>query len=362
MGLNVNKLEKLLENHGFIIKRFFSIEGTLVYVEVFSIRQAEVFMMSLPMDLQIKAPESDRTSSFKLKKVVVDVGSDIVDKYADAPDRDKLERRYTELPDMYRDRERGEGVEKELEESYKKVIYLRELEEDNNNVKNIFRQLNRLKLCVQTIKYKLAILYKQFICIVTGQEEIECYFIKHYHPEDELARKLLVVCDLESFVTRPEVIQMNVQDVKAGVYRVLDKNQSKHTFNLKKMLSELTLVDRLSDKILAKKQDYSMHIDSYETLLSKLESKEKDILKKLRDIQSKNNDMFSDIGYIHAKSKLDSEFKTIETTRRDIITNLLKLKADMENIYLSTDKIEFDSTIMITDVIRNLEEFNQLAN
>ena len=72
MTLSLQKLEKLLGRKGLLPKRYFTIGGMCVYIEVLVIENADIFFLYIPSKYDIKAPKS--SSSFKIS--VIDVNED----------------------------------------------------------------------------------------------------------------------------------------------------------------------------------------------------------------------------------------------------------------------------------------------
>ena len=65
MKVSLNKLEKFISTLGLIIKKIFAINNEAIYLELFNINNAEIFMVYIPSKYTIKA--RDRSNVYKLK-------------------------------------------------------------------------------------------------------------------------------------------------------------------------------------------------------------------------------------------------------------------------------------------------------
>ena len=101
----------------------------------------------------------------KISYVDIKEDGSIPDEYAEEPDNFDLENAYTEV-DIALDSSHND-MAGHLEESYNHPLSLKDMsKEDKTNLREIFRQLRRLRFCVQNLKYKLCIVYKGYLCCI----------------------------------------------------------------------------------------------------------------------------------------------------------------------------------------------------
>lgn len=286
----------------------------------------------------------------------------MIDKYVEYPNRDRLEGLYTEVPDEIDESDSsGRDMEKRLEDSYKKPIRLSELDKGISvDIKDLYRQISRLKYCVQNLRYKIAGIFKSYLCVVNSDDSVDCYYVKKYMNEQ---RKIMGVCRMELFYEKAQTVIANMRDIRNGIYKILDKNQNRHLTNLKAMSEKLRNIDNLSNTITIKKNEYIAHIHEYERMLSSLISKENEKIIALNELENNEGTktMYNDISYIHKKGKLEEELKKLTSVKEELIKNLVKIRMELENLYLSIDKIQFDSSVMIDDTIKNLSNLESLS-
>ena len=155
MKVSLNKLEKFISTRGLIIKKIFTINNEAVYLELFNINNAETFMIYIPSKYTIKA--RDRSNVYKLKYLELsEDDQDEINNYDAEKDYDEI--------DLSPEKINSDELESKLKENYNKPITLNSLSKtDVENIKDVYNQLSRLQFCVQNIKYKISIIYKNFI-------------------------------------------------------------------------------------------------------------------------------------------------------------------------------------------------------
>ncbi len=362
--LSISKLEKLLAIQGFTASKYYIVHGFCSYVEVISVTNADTFLLFIPSKYKFKMDHG--TDTYKIRYIQMDnIDKSTAENYVGSPDNIALEKAYTEIETLTNDGytyNDDENLSSHLEEAYRRPIYLKDInKEDTKDVRDVFRQLRRLKYCVQNIKHKLSIIFKNYLCVLSRSDNVDCFLIKHYPKSDQ--RKLLPLIDLELFYQKLENIASDVSNIKKGVFRVLDKNQDMHTRNLKKMLEEKNDILALSINVHLNKSKYDAYIHKFQGLLTNTIEREKQLVTKLYNINSNGDSSIkgfhTDITRAHQKGKIEDELSNIDRVKQDILLNIMKLNGTMEDMVLSVDKIFFDNTIMMDEIFKN---FNRLRN
>ena len=67
--LSLRKLENLLAEKNFIIKTLFTSGGTLVYVEIFNLNNADLFLLYIPSKYEIEIAEEEMNNAYKIKNI-----------------------------------------------------------------------------------------------------------------------------------------------------------------------------------------------------------------------------------------------------------------------------------------------------
>lgn len=364
MPLSLNKLDRLLSAKGLLPKKYYTIHGFCVYIEVLSINNADSFMLYIPSKYEINVPNHGN-DVYKVIYIDINENGTIPGDYAGEPDNFDLEKQYEEIDiDLSPAKLHNKDIQGYLEENYNHPLSLKDIsKDDTNNLREIFRQLRRLKFCVQNLKYKLCILYKDYICCIRRDDTFEGFYAKHLRGPPE--RKLMVTLDLETLYEKIESVSIDVKTVREGIYQLLDKNQGKHLRNLSKMLEQKNNLSLFSQNVLMKKNQYAMHLKKLENLLTSLGIAEKKNIEKLIEIEEKYNSdtsikgLHTDIERSHLISKYESELSRINGVKQELIRNILIIKSKHEDLALKTDVVCFDNSIMIDAIVKN---FIHMAN
>ena len=333
-----------------------------VYIELLCVNTADVCMLYIPSKYEIKGRGSD--NEYKISYVDISEDGNIPEDYAGDPDNFDLENTYNEV-DIGLDASH-KNMEGQLEESYNHPVSLKDMSKnDKKHLREIFRQLRRLKFCVQNLKYKLCITYKGYLCCIRRDDTFECFHVMSLGGGGD-DRSLVVTFDLETFYGKIGSLTDDIKTVREGIYNVLDKNQVKHTGNLYKILEYKTTLITASETCLKKKRQYTGAITKLEKMLMDLGTAEGLVVGKLIEIDNKyGNDqglksIHRDIEKSHLTAKHEAELTNINTVKQEIISNIMELKLIRETLSLKLDKIFFDNTVMLDAILKNFKLLSEL--
>ena len=364
MPLSILKLENLLSLKGFVTTRYFVMHNIIVYMEIISIVSADTFLLYIPSKYKFVTQKAKNV--FNIKYLDVDENDDnTADNYAGEPDEHTIENTYQEIDVNVSPTIRDNNIGSHLEENYKRTITLKDISrEDIKEIKDIIRQLKRIRFCVQNVKYKIAIMYKHYLCSIKRDDTIECFSIKKYRGKD--CKKLFVTVDLELLYEKMDCLLLNMDDIRKGLYHILDKNHFTHSRTLQKLLDQKTTIIQFSDKAYSKKVEYEKYLKEASDMLEIINKSEKNKLEHIYEINEKYNDpglkgLHNDIEKSHQISKLDNDLKEIQKIKEEIVKTIFDLKTKREDMMLTVDKIMFDNNVMIECVLRNFTELGKIC-
>lgn len=364
--LSFKKLENLILSKGFIIDTIFIIDGYITYLEVSSLKNVENFILYIPTNYDIKV-DDNISNVYKIKNIEINEQGEFVKNCIEDPDNVDIENNYNEIDLEFKpEYESQNSLEDHLKDNYNRPINLKDhKKEDINQCKYIFNQLSRLKFCTQNLKYKLTILYKNYLCCIKRDDTLTCFMIKgNYNFSD--SKKLFVTLDLEIlFKDNEKKILNDIRTIRESIYKILNNNQSKHIKILSDMISEINKVNLYSENILAKSKKYDEYINKLQSLFDNNQKAEENIILKLASIKEEYSDpnksgLRYDIEKSHLVSKHEKELDDIENNRNKIIKNITDIKLTNENIILEVDKILFDNIIMINSIINNMQKLSKI--
>jgi len=359
MTLSIIKLEKLLASKGFVAKTFYTLDGYCIYIEVFSVKNADSFMLYISSRYELIV--KDRRNIYDMQFMEVSNEDGIAANYAAEPDKVEVEDFYNDLKvDLGVDK--TDDMEKKLKEDYDRELTMKDLsKEDRDNIKDIFKQLSRFMYCVKNMKYKLSIFYKNYLCSITKDDELDCFIVKHL--DAKKTRKLYIYLDLKTLYTKiDDDISADMKTIKDGVYRLLNQNQMKHSKVLNEMLEQRVAILQYSDLIQSKKNSYTESIQKFEELLFNLNENEKEMNNKINSVRKKTSDygmkgLHDDIERSHLVSQYEEDLHKIFKIKKEIMDVLLPTREKYDNVTLVMDKILFNNSVMIHEISKNFEKF-----
>lgn len=353
MTLSIIKLQKFLKANGFLIQKIFTVREQVVYVEVFNINNAETFLLYIQSKYTINI--EDKTNSYKIKYIDIN-DSDIFKNFNEKIESNETDIQYNNLSfeiDIYSKND-NKDLEKVLKDGYSQELVMKDLiKEDIQNLKDIYYQLSRLTACVKHIKYKLAIIYKNYLCSIKRDNSLECFVIKEYKYHND--RKIHVVVDLENLFENVINISTDIKKVKQGIYKILNENQIKNSIVLNNILQQKNYIILCSDAVYKKKYELELNIKNLEDLLLKINEAEKKLIEKIFHINNddKNTNIHNDIKNSHIIYNYEKDLEKINIIKEEIVKDILISRSKQENITLEIDQILFDNSVMINIINKN---------
>lgn len=338
-SLSRSKLEDFLYNNKFEPVSYYCIKNSCFMFEIIQTETSQSFFVYIPSIYNFIIEKStDDIPVYNLNELKIDFDPNFVE-----------DENHKENPIyLAGDNDKLENV---LEYNYKKNIELRNIpKQDILTIKEIYRQLKRLRNVVENIEYKLCIFYKNFLIIIRR----DCITIDFYTIngiQETSFKKLGIVSDLEVLYKKRNKIIDDVFIVKNNIYNILQKNQGLHAQILTEMFKPhkdiLSIGQKMDNNILM----IDNNINKLQQLINTLNEEENKIYSEIESqkILEKPN-LISNV-------KFENELLKLQHLKQELITKLRELQSKKENILLSFDNIFFDNTIMIDLIIKN---FNKL--
>jgi hypothetical protein len=356
MPLSLNKLQNFLAEKGFIPIRYYIMDGMVFFIELFSAKTSDLFLLYIPSKYEFTVSGEER-GIFKLRYINMASADNRADEYAGAVDAEEV----------YGNMQVGgispghDDMENQLESRYKKDISLKDISnEDAKDIKAIFRQVRRLRFCVQNLKYKLAVQYKNYLCAVRRDDSVECYDIKYGQRLE--TKKLYIIVDLETLYDRGEKLFEDLNAVRQGVYSILEKNQASHIDTFHRIMHNKKDILQIPSLAEAKKNIYEELAVKTEQMFADITAAERKIIEELCELDnSGHTGLHTDINIAHNRTKLQQELDKIATIKKEIAKTLGYLREKRENSILSIDKINFDNAIMFDCMIKNFAKLKDFC-
>lgn len=362
--MSMSKIEEVLASKGFVIRKYFTLDDYCIYLEVFSVKDASRFMLYVTGRYELKVPPGIRENVYPLKYMEID-NIDTA-QYAEEPEKADMEEFYNHFNINFENKVDSEtDLERKLKEDYNYEVTLKDLKRDDlKNLKDTFRQLKRFMLCVKNIKYKISMFYRNYLCSITKDDELDAFLIMNFPKVEE--HSLYIYIDLKTLFEKMNSFATDIVSVKEGIHRLLDNNQMKHTKVLNDLISQRVTILSLSESIAQKKTEILGTLTELQKVLHQLNQSENETCSKLADANAKYSDfnlqgLHNDIERTHLTSKLQNDLKKITGLKKDVLEKIFSMKTKYENMSLKLDSSLFDNSIMIHSISKNFETLSGLV-
>lgn len=341
MPLSTDKLQDLITNKGFIPKTFFVMDGSCFYIELFCIKTAELFFLYIPSKYNFIMKSGDNTYKIKYINETELENGDFDQGH------DSYKNNHIQLsPDK-------EKFEEHLEDNYKHGISLKDISSNDTYILQvIYKQIKRLKYSVENLKYKLGIIYKNYIVSIRRDNTISCISIKNFPRND--SKRLVVISDLENFYSKNEKIGEDIKVVKNSIYSILNKNQGMNAQVLLKMLDNKKEIANIPLRTESKHLEYIETIGKTEDMLQIMGEAEKKLLKESEDLDSDSfSGLHTDIAKAHQKARIEKELNKMMSIKEEIAKTAMDLRLKCDNSILSVDCILFENNVIWEKMVKN---------
>jgi hypothetical protein len=356
MSLSIEKLISICENHGLLPAKYFTYKGDLIFLQTLSLKKGFSFIINIPRKYHFDISDKNFNNVYKLKKMKVKP-EDIKSKHF-SPNKLDSDQLYSEIQLI---KEFDPNInEKELEErlleSYRKQIFLSSFEKDEfMTIKEIFKQIDRLKYCVQGIDYKVSIIFKNYLVNLSGNGDIDFYLIKDY--DKGLYRKLLISLDLNLLFDNIERIEEHLTQVINGFDSILRRSQESHYNKFTIFLQTANNIKQQIDEIYSVRETIRNLIKKYEFIIENSTYKLNYFYEKLKILRPSDS-MSNDIDFFKKKNDIEMNINKLDNIKNNAIEKLVALRDKDSDNCLQVDNILFDNIVMFNSIINNLKKLD----
>jgi hypothetical protein len=366
MPLSIDRLNQLLEKKGFTCRHYYISDGRCKFIDILSIHTIDSYLLHIPEKYNFEPRASDKHLVSKIKPIPISGSNSIEQKYTTGADSNKISESYDEIelksqyPHQIKEFE-DIDMEANLTIQYKRPIVLKDVaDEDNAILQCIFRQLTRLRFCVQFLKYKFSILYRDYLVTLNSKSTIECFRIKTYNVTNE--RHLYITIDLEVFYENSKILLEDLDDLQNGVRAVLDKNQQVQTKHLEVMLTKQQELLKILDSFTSRKQKIRFELQRFKELFMTVENAISNFVQQINELNAlipqstgkKQDEM------IKLKHNIYIKLTQLYGKKEEIAKSIIYYRKNEYHISLNIDRILFDNNVMLDKIFKNLHQLHQL--
>lgn len=348
MPLSLGKLEKLVNKYNFAVASLYVLEKQCRFVKLVSLSSGTPVLVHVDSTYDFYVEDCDK-HMVRITPVEFSFGDTVLEKYTRKPDPAVLEQKYPKITTSFEIPE--EGVERIFESRYKARTHLKDLARAEMCIlKECFRQLRRLALCVQGLRYRACVSTHAYMCVSNLGESITGYALAD---NDSVKKEFFPVCDLEFFYEKADFILSDAETIIASLYSTFAKNQ-KTTFdtttamlqNIPKSLSAIPALD-------AKKATLSASVAKNSNTLQAMHDAETKMLADFEKAHEEKN--------VLVKGDLEQRIRSAQHERRKLLRETIKLKEQLAHLNLVSDSFVFDLGILVHAAMQNAAELATLA-
>lgn len=359
MSLSLDKLKEFLKQNGYFINRYFIKNNFCSFIEIITEKSAHSILLNIPSKYNFQYM-NEKEFVFNLKKIKSKDRNDIED-YAFISET-KIQETYNDvnIPHTFLPDDHTVPMSDHLNNTYKHHVILDELESKNYvQVKNIFRQLKRLRYSVHGISHKVAIFHSMFLGYLDQNDAIHIYEIENTTRTSK--RKISIVVDFDIFYDKITILEEEINTIVKSIYSILNKNQKTHTRNIHFIMNNKEEIVKQSEDIMKRKDEYLALIDKYKKLLDELQVHEKTKMFELGQLEYNVSESFhSDMKRNYKKKMIETEIQKMQQTKSKLFNSIRELRELNEHITLSIDTILFDNIIMLDQIFNNFKLIEKL--
>lgn len=365
MTLSIKKLNSLLNIKGLVPIRYYTLHSQYYIVDTVSIKNGESVLLYIPEKYKIDLSQDDEFLNsylhFKIKTLPLKLSDNIVDKYGAHIDTDKY---YKDI-DLQESRTESKNIESMLQENYNHNIILGG-EGDNKdlyNVRNIYKQLNRLKNCVKYVSYKLGIFTDKYICLTNEKNEVDCYYIKHHQSSKNPQTKLFVIISLETLIVSDSNIEHDVKTIYNGIQSLLEKNQEHHCHKFTQFLARKDEIYNGLQQLQYFKTRSNEMSDKYGKLLDTINKREQELQEKYESTARRfqnSKGITDDLAKNQALSTIEKELNEISERKDKTREKILELQDYISDVTLKVDEILFDNIVLLNTIHNNIDKLQKI--
>lgn len=356
MTLSLEKLQYFLDVNHYTPQKYFMYKGRCRFIEVLSYKYGTTFLLVVS-SFHFQIPSSENV--FDMTKLPTIHVTDDVSDYVHVSEH-QIEKTYNAVePDTHLPHQTTRVMSEHLTDYYKHEVIVDDMKQSESVImKNIHRQLNRLKYCVHGLNHSVAILHSTFLGTLS-QDKVVLYKIMDSTPKKMPV--LYVVADFATFYDKIKTVGNEIQQLYTGIYKVLNHNQSKHTRNMQRIIENRENVLDSAGYVGDTKKRYSEYIDKYTHLLHQLYDHEQRLHEELDQFKVRQeDDLRVDMKRVHHKQAIEKKLTKSKTTKRDLLNTLKELHEKNQHLTLVTDNILFNNIVMLDKIFKNFETLDKL--
>lgn len=347
-SFSIENLTSYLDKMKFKINEIYSINGSCAFIKTLCVDTGDELVISIPF----KYPMKVINKTIELVKFT-DTDTDNI--FVSSNDNKEVFNEI-KIPEMEDDRLYLDPLEADrLLEQYQEIdIDSESCDVLKYNIISYKRQLDRLKVCTNSIKYKLCIITPSGFCTVTRKNNIKCFAVKKGKPTINENKDLCIVIDLENFYDKIDKIHTDTNKVYKHLYDIMGRAHNNQTSIVSARIRQYQNVSKnLIDKY-KKKESYETSIGVINSVMARIKKRENDIIRKIESSKrEKSGGLISSASKSFTVKRLEEDYDKLLQFKDDSIKLLTDTKTDYNNFILDFDYALSDTIRLFNQVTSN---------
>lgn len=356
MSLSTNKLKQFLDSSGYIVSRYFLVNGKCRYVDILNTNKAISILLYIPNNYDFEM--MNETNIFHLEYVHLDDKEhDEISDYVEI-DENNVQKHYQPTGElsMTLPEKTQVSMSQHLNSSYQHNIILK-----NTNKKlhvrchDLKRQLERFKYSIQGMQHKIALFQSPYIGVINEKNNVEIYTSEYL--ENKVSKHIYVVIDFKIFYDKSSIVTNDIEYITTGLFTILETNQSLHLQNINYLSQKNKDISQHSTRLSKNKHELQQYIEKYSNLLNEVVTEETKYELEMKEIEMLPQTTLTDT---KLKQTLFKKIQKLKKVKENLIQHIQSLKLQYEHISLTIDSLLFDNIIMMDKIFRNFKQLEQL--
>jgi hypothetical protein len=324
-SLSFNKLKNLLDEHNLTIDEYYTdSEYNCIYLKV--IHNYTEFIMYIPSKYKIKV-ETEEKNMYKITEIEEEKEEEIK-----SPSLEKIQ----------------------LDET--KKMSLENITIKNEKRKKIEKYLEKILVCVENIPYKIGIVYKRELYVITRGNEVMVYKIERENKNVDKNKKLYIISDLENLVERNNMMK-EIKNVKKNLIDMFNKNYEEHIKSIDKLIKFKTLDYYKIQKTIIQ---YDKYLNRLEIVYEESKKKREILKKRLNIYKSVGKHDDQNLINISEKRELEVELEKLDEIIKKGRHYYQEIISEKDNIIINVNRVFFENEEMLIGLHNNYKKIEKM--
>ncbi len=353
---SLENLSSLLLSKNYKIVNKYTLNNLYIFLKIFSIETGDNIIVSIPSSYPIYVNNDDTDNIHLIEFTDIDENLNLDSNPSKSSNYSEIKISELEDDKLYLE---PEEVDRLMSQYQEINLNTEQTDKLKKYIINYKQQLDRLKLCTKSIKYKFSIFTDFSFCVINRLNKIDCYTVKKSIPSDDTNKELCISIDIENFYENIDTLHNDIINVYKNLYNILGETHLKQHTILNSRLKQYQNISELLRKKYLKKTEYDTTIKKLEFINKQIKIKEQ---KLTRDLSKLNTDNINITTKSFKRTRLEEDNLKLLEYKASTIKLLSKIKKEYNTFMLDFDFVLFDNIRLLNIVSNNFIKLGVLED